>query len=521
MTRVYEHWHISKPAVRGSTGMVASQHYMASEAGARVLGAGGNAVDAAIATGLALGAVEPWMSGIGGGGYMVVHLASGDTRVVEFGMRAPLAASPADYPLAGAGENPAEAFNWPKVVDDVNVEGALSIAVPTYLRGIELAHREFGSVDWQALIEPACQLAERGLPVDWYTASKINTFARSLRSNDETRRVYLPDGLPPAQNLDGTLGFRVLGELPSTLRHLQAHGPSAFYSGALAERVVDDLRAVGSKISLEDLAAADAAVTEPLSGSYRGARVFTAGPLTAGPSLLQALERLAVALPAPGRVPDAAAFVAFADSLLATYAHRLLHLGEGAPSSPGATSHLCVADAGGNVVALTQTIMSGFGARVMLPASGVLMNNGMMWFDPRPGGPNSVVGGGRPLCNMCPTVVSGADGSVTALGACGGRRIFPAVFQLVSFLVDYAMDVDAAVHAPRLDNSGTRTITLMDSAPLDVQSALASRFEDVRLRPNGVAPNLFALPQVVRRGPDGRFEGACVVSSPHARAVAP
>ena len=515
-----ESWQLRKAAVHGSRGMVASQHYLASEVGAAVLRDGGNAIDAAVAAGFALGTVEPWMSGIGGGGYMTVRLASGETRVVEFGMRAPFAAHENDYPLATSGENASDAFNWPKVVDDTNVQGPLSIAVPGYVKGMALAHQTFGTRQWSDLLTPACELAEQGLPLDWFSVHKITSFSRDLMRNDETRRVYLADGLPPRIDIEGEMKALPLGNLATTMQVLRDDGPDAYYTGDLAEIIVEDLQAAGSRIDKRDLAAYTASIVEPLQLAYRGAEVSVAGNLTAGPSLVQALSRLESLLDVRAEQPDSSTYLAYARSLIDTYAYRLSNLGEGSPETPGSTSHLCVADQFGNIVSLTQTIMSGFGSRVMLPQSGILMNNGMMWFDPRPGGPNSVVGGRHPLSNMCPAIVRGADGSHFAVGACGGRKIFPAVFQLVSFMTDYGMSVEDAVNTARLDNSGTSVVTLMDTVDPEITRELSRELPDVRTRPNAVAPNFFALPQVVRRNLDGTFEGGCFIASPHAKAVA-
>lgn len=514
---VTEHWQIRKPAVHGEAGMVATQHHLASDVGARVLREGGNAIDAAVATGLAIGTVEPWMSGIGGGGYMTIYLArEKQVKVVEFGMRAPFDAVPEDYPLAAGGENSSDAFNWPKVEGDVNVHGPLSVAVPGHVKGLALALEQFGTRSWADTIEPACQLAEAGLPIDWYTIQKITTFSRALATYDETRRIYLADGLPPALDIDGNIYGLPLGKLATTYRHLQQHGSEAFYQGELAEKIAADLAAVGSRVTTRDLAEYEARITEPLSVAYRDATLHVAGNLTAGPSIAQALGFLQDKL-SPGReAPCVTAYTAYAESLLETYAYRLAHMGEG-PEQPTNTTHICVADAEGNIVSLTQTIMSGFGARIMLPQSGILMNNGMMWFDPRPGGPNSVVGGRHPLCNMCPTIVEKGDGSIFAAGACGGRKIFPAIFQLVSFMVDYGMSVEDAVHQARIDNSGTDMITIMSHMDPEVIAALAEEFESTRLRPNGVSPNFFALPQMIQREPSGKMQGACFIPSPHAK----
>ena len=521
MTRHYsEHWQIRKPAVRGDRGVVATQHHVASAVGAAVLRDGGNAVDAAVSAGLGLGAVEPWMSGIGGGGYMTVHLAGEDlVRVVEFGMRAPLAARPEDYPPA-AGTTGADTFNWPAVVGDANVEGALAVATPGYVKGVALALETFGTLSWDQAVEPARRLAEEGLPLDWYAAHKIASHARHLARFEETRRVYLADGLPPAASTDGSVGTLRLGNLASTYRRLQKQGPEDYYRGALARDIAADLEEVGSRIRLEDLEDYGAFIAEPRERRYRDARVAAPGHMTAGPSLMHALA-LVEDQAFRGAAPDFDAVVAYIEALRRVYDYRIEHIGEGGEGVlPTHTSHLCVADADGNLVSLTQTIMSAFGARIMLPRTGILMNNGMMWFDPRPGRPNSVAGGRRPLCNMLPAVVRRDDGSAFALGASGGRRILASVFQLVSFVLDYGMDLDAAVHCARVDVSGNEDVGVMAHMAEGVIAAVAARYPTAGVFPNGVGPNLFACPQMVMRGPDGVLSGGVFVASPHARAVA-
>ncbi len=515
-----EHWRIRKPAVTGDAGMVASQHHLASDVGAEILRQGGNAVDAAVATGLAIGTVEPWMSGIGGGGYMTVYRAGEDrVEVVEFGMRAPFDATPKDYPIVGVATGE-DTFNWPLVRDDANVHGPLAIAVPGHIRGMALALKTFGTMDWRAVIEPACRLAEWGLPLDWYARMMISSLARGINVYDEARRVYLADGLPPAGTVDGSLTTLKLGQLAATYRVLQAEGPDAYYTGSLAPMIVDDLRAAGSRIGARDLAEYQARVKEPLVAAYRDARVFVAGQLTAGPSIVQALGLLEERLAPRGAAPDLAAYRGYADVLLDTYAYRLAHLGEGEDPRPTNTTHICVADKQGNLVSLTQTIMSGMGSRIMLPQTGILMNNGMMWFDPNPGGPNSVLGGRYPLCNMCPVIARQGDGAMFAVGACGGRKIFPAVFQLVSFLIDYGMSVDDAVHQARLDVSGTDLVSLMSHLDPELIDAMRRHYPRTRVRPNGVSPLLFALPQIVRREASGGFTGGCFVPSPNAKVSA-
>ena len=518
--RAVEHWQIRKPAVHSDKGLVATQHHLASDVGAEVLRAGGNAIDAAICAGLALGTVEPWMSGIGGGGYMTIYTAKDDAvKVIEFGMRAPFASTTADYPLA-TGSTGADTFNWQAVAGNVNVEGPLSIAVPGYVEGVSLALETFGTLDWADAIEPACRLAEWGLPIDWYATQKITGLARHLAKFEQTRRVYLADGLPPVGGVGGGITTLKLGNLADTYRRLQTDGPATYYTGSLASDIAADLDEVGSKITEIDLAEYTASLTEPLAGDYRGSSVCVPGNMTAGPSLIQALAMLEDRL-LQGSAPDLDAVIAYIETLRAVYDYRLENIGEGAAANvPTNTTHICAADAEGNVVSLTQTIMSGFGSRIMLPTTGILMNNGMMWFDPRPGLPNSVAGGRRPLCNMCPAVVRRADGGVFALGACGGRKIFPAVFQLISFLLDFGMSIDDAVHAPRIDVSGNEDVGVMDHMDPAIIAAVEQRYPTAKVRPNGVSPILFALPQIVARHADGTFSGGAFVPSPHAKVAA-
>ena len=518
---VQQHWQLRKPAVSGTKGVIATQHYAASEVGANVLREGGNAVDAAIAAGLAIGTVEPWSSGIGGGGYMTIYkVATNSTEVIEFGMRAPFDAIPEDYPLAPEGGiTGAGTFNWPAVKGHRNVIGASSVAVPGYIKGIALAHTRHATRSWEELIEPACQLAERGLPVDWYTTMLINGSARSLTRFEETKRVYFRDGFAVPGGAEGSLGFTPLGKLADTYRSLQSEGPDTYYKGSIAEKMVQDLQELGSKISLTDLAEYDASVVEPLDFPYRDARIQVAANLTAGPSLNRALSTLSKhKFQADDLTTDDV--VAYVEALRETYDYRLVHLGEGAPKTSGSTSHLAVADQYGNVVSLTQTIMSQFGSHIMLPQTGLLMNNGMMWFDPRPGGPNSVVGGRRPLCNMCPTIIHHSDGSRFALGACGGRKILASVFQLTSFVIDLNKSVDEAVHTPRIDVSGNENVWVMSHMPDGIIDVLTKKYgKDVKVRPNGIGGNQFALPQIVHAKSTQEFDGGVYVPSPQACAI--
>ncbi|MDX1433215.1 MAG: gamma-glutamyltransferase [Gammaproteobacteria bacterium] len=515
-----ETWQIRKPAVETDAGMVASQHHVASDIGARVLADGGNAVDAAVAAGLAIGTVEPWMSGLGGGGQMIVYLAAeGRAYNVDFGMRAPRDLDPGAYPLTGAGTDD-DLFGWPAVLEERNVNGPLAMAVPGFVAGMAMALARFGTLSWRDALAPAIDSARRGMVVDWYATLKIASAALVLSRYPESARVYLPGGFAPSGEWGGPVPTLVLGQLADTLERLAEAGARDFYEGEVARAIVADCTQLGCPLSGADLAHYEAAVREPETFSYRDATVHAAPGLTAGPTLRRALARLAERH-RPGDAPDADTYAAFAASLAEAYAERLETMGDEIETrAPTSTTHLSVVDRDGNAVALTQTLLSVFGSKVVLPQSGILMNNGIMWFDPRPGRPNSMAPGKRPLSNMCPTVVETGDGRRFAVGASGGRRIMPAVMQLVSFLTDFRMDVESACHQPRIDMSGAPPVIADARLPDDVVRRLAAAHAVVRAQ-NTVYPALFACPNLVlhdaRRGV--RVGGA-FVTSPWSKASA-
>jgi len=516
---------LRKPAVSSKGGIVASQSRRAAEVGAAVLAAGGDCVDAVIATTFALGALEPWMSGMGGGGAMVLYRAKENRyEVIDYGMRSPNSLRVADYPIIQGAAS--DIFPWPRVKDDRNLQGPGSIAVPGVVAGMEEAHRRHAKMPWKELVAPGAKLAGEGLLVDWWTTLMVASSAVDLRRYPASAAAYLQDGLPP----NAQWGIKSEVRLPqdrlkATLEQLAARGPRDFYEGEIARSMADDIKAAGGALSVEDLAAFRAFHREPLAIPYRGGKVFATPELTAGPTLASTLRRLQEKL-APGRAPDAATYAEYAAALQSAYRERLSDMGDadgrralGAEHlAPACTTHFSVVDKDGNMAAVTQTLLSTFGSKFVTPTTGITMNNGIMWFDPTPGVPNSLAPGKRCLTNYTPVVAEAADGRRIAVGASGGRRILPAVTQLLSFMMDYGMDLDAVIHQPRIDASEGAIVIGDKRLPAPVHEALRARFDYEQARIQ-TFPMKFACPSVTMRQGSTNF-GATESAQPWGDAVA-
>src|SRR5271166_4189306 len=396
-----QNWEIRKPGVSTTGGIVASQSGTAASVGADILKAGGTAVDAAVATALALAALEPWNSGLGGIGFMVVHRAGADhAEAIDFGPISPRGLDPSAFLLTGATKT--EMFTWPQVEGDRNIHGPLAFAIPSAVRGYATAVERFGRMPWRELATPAAALAREGLPVDWFTTIKVAAAAAELQLYDESRRVWLPDGLPPVCPPERDMTHLTLGRLADTLERLAQAGPDDFYQGDIARSITADVRAAGGVLATEDLTQYRVRVMPALAMPYRDAVLHSAPGMTAGPTLAFVIERLARERLAA--MPDAAYFDALITALREAYIGRLEHAGDVEASAPTSTTHITAIDRDGTIVALTTTLLSSFGSRYVLPGSGILMNNGIMWFDPRPHRPNSIAPNKRALTNMCPVV---------------------------------------------------------------------------------------------------------------------
>jgi len=514
---VTQHWQLTKPGATGRRGMVAAQARDAAEAGLAILDEGGSAADAAVATAFALAVVEPWNSGLGGIGFAQVAGPDIPAETFDFGPVSPHALDPSAFPLTGRMKQ--DLFAWPEVEGDRNIHGPLSFAIPSAVAGYAELHARHGRLPLSVVMEPAVALAKRGLAQDWFTTLKIANSAAVLRLYEESARIYLPGGLPPVPPYQGATGFLRQGRLAETLERLAHAGLSDFYEGEIAGELLADFREMGSPITAADLLGCRAAVKPALAAEWRGKRLFLANGLTAAPTLLRVLEGMREA-DFSGPAPSPEWYAQLARVMRAAYAERLAGLGDAEPrAAESCTTHLTVCDKDGMMVAMTTTLLSSMGSRVVLPRSGVLMNNGIMWFDPRPEAKNAIGPGKRPLTNMCPVIAAEGDRPTIAAGASGGRRIMAAVFQLLSFVADFGMSPEEAAHHPRIDVSGPEGVTADLRLGPETLAALA-REAEVTAVEHAVMPVNFACPNLIRIAPDGTRQGITDAMSPWSAALA-
>jgi gamma-glutamyltranspeptidase/glutathione hydrolase len=511
---------VRKSSVCSRAGIVVSQNRMASEMGARVLKAGGHAVDAAVATAFALGVVEPWMSGIGGVGGMLVHQAiSGETVGFDFGPRSPIGLDPSDFPLS---QQPDEGnlFGWPMVVGKVNTVGAKAVVAPTVPAGLAAAHKRFGRLQWRHLVAPAAKLADEGIVIDWHTTLVVASAMADLVGNPGARARFLPDGYPPvpphAVNPNPVERLPMAG-LARTLRAIAEEGADVLYRGPVARSIAEDIRAMGGYLGVDDLAAVRAREVKPLTIAYGKRSILVLPELNGGPTLQVAFEDFKQRRTPPKAKPDAETLSTYARALRVGWQDRFERLGDaGERTAPTSTTHISIVDRDGNIVTLTQTLLSLFGACIVLPGTGILMNNGINWFDPVPGGPNSIAPNRRGLANYAPAIMTG-EGASVGIGGSGGRRIIPAVFQLLAMLADFGLDLEQAFHQPRIDVSGLGAVVVDRRMPQEMMEALAAEFATVIAEPVEY-PFPFTIAGAVRRV-GAMNEGATEPQHPWSEAV--
>ena len=560
---------VVKQEAQAPNGMVATKDYEATQAGLQALNTGGNAVDAAVAACFAIGVVEPASSGIGGGGYLVYQVGE-QGGVIGFPMKAPLAATPDMYELTG--EAATGSFGWPGVANDDNIEGFRSIAAPGAVAGLCEAHRRFGLLPLKEVIAPAVRLAREGFIPNLFGLNQISGMAGMLLRYEELRRVIMPDGNLPTGDVVDRAVFKQ-PDLADVLEAIGDRGPDAFYKGDIAKTIADGIQDNGGILSQEDLANYKPLSWENgLEFTYRGHTVRVPPFACAGTTSAMTLKLLdGFDIASMGHnTPDmlhayiSCARLAYADrfqyladpayadvpwnGLLSDEytAQRRASIAADAPAEyePGdpweyegrrpdavlpasrpaqdkGTTHLCVIDGQGNAVSITNTIMSGFGSGVIPKGSGVIMNNGMMWFDPVPGRINSIAPGRLPLNNMTPALVLNKDGVRMAVGASGGRRITNCVTQQIVKVLDFGMGPQDAIDSPRVDCSAPHTAIDPRLDPAAV-AALEAKGHRVKAIPQSFIASgypTFASPVAIVREQNGLRAGVDTFQAAYAEGV--
>jgi len=529
----------------GTHGMVVTDNRLATRTGVEILQAGGNAVDAAVATAFALAVVYPEAGNIGGGGFMVAHFADGTSAALDFRETAPLAATRDMY--LGVDGMP----------DNRSLVGHLASGVPGSVAGLWEAHRRFGSLPWTQLLEPAIRLAREGFIVDGRFARTTRDDSSRLARFHASALLLLPEGRPLTP---GSLWKNP--DLAATLQRVADLGPSGFYEGETADLIVAEMRRGGGIITHADLERYRAIWRSPVKFTYRRHRVISMPPSSSGGVTLaiisgilegydlhalgwhstaeihliaEAMRRAfadrnayladpdLVSIPLDTLLsPDHAAQWRSTINPLAATPSTAIRAGHGAPQNQGMhTTHLSVADNRGNAVALTTTINGLFGSAVMVSGTGFLMNNEMDDFAVKPGTPNmfglvqgevnAIAPGKRILSSMTPTIVLDDEGkALLVTGARGGPYIITSVFHILSNVVDFSMELPEAVAAPRVHHQH-----LPDQLLYEEEGVALGVVEGLRALGHTVkaGQNLGAGPSIMRRNgvwlgvADGRSGG--------------
>jgi gamma-glutamyltranspeptidase / glutathione hydrolase len=481
-----------KQPASGSRGMVVSNHPLASAAGMEMLAAGGNAIDAAIATLFVLTVVEPMMVGIIGGGMAHIRLADGSHRFIDGQSTVPLRVRPDTYR-----SKPGSAHDVFDTIDDENLTGPKAVAVPGSLKAWCETQQRFGTMSLADVMQPAIKHASRGFLVTPYLHECIVDGASEMLRDKAISAIYLPNGSPLKA------GDRVIqAEYAQTLATIARDGEAALYRGPLGDILLDYMKAHGGFITREDLTSYKTVERAPIRGAYRGWEILGPPPPAASGvhiaqmlNILEGYDLAAMGFGTAETIHHLAEVlkIAFADRAAASgdpdfikvpveqliskdYAgerrraidsSRAQRWGAGVQQLEGAhTTHMTAADAMGNVVATTQTINNLFGAKFLIPGLGTVPNNYMNLYDPRPGHALSLAPGKRVTTSMSPMMALRHGKLVYALGLPGGKRIFPSALQALINLIDHGMSLQEAVEAPRVWTEGNA---------LEVESAVPER----------------------------------------------
>ena len=480
-------------AVRGQNGLVASSSAIASDVGIEIMKQGGNAIDAAVATALAMAVTWPTAGNIGGGGFLVYHGADGETTAFDFREKAPLASTRTMY-LDDEGN----------VRDNSNHEGILAVGVPGTVAGLALAHERLGSMDWEKLVEPAIRLAADGIPISWKLHDDFRNRMPRFEKYPSSKAVFTNDEGDLYQPGDAW----VQSDLADTLRRIQAEGHDGFYKGETARLIADFMAANDGLITLEDLAKYEAVERKPITGTYRGYEIVSMPPPSSGGVILVEMLNILEGFDLQSIGHNSALYLhLLTESMRRAYADRANYLGdpdfnENMPldrltskehaadlrgsislahkseSDPALfaqryesdqTTHFSVVDGDGNMVSLTYTLEWGYGSHIVVEGAGFLLNNEMGDFNARPGvtdengwigtEPNQIRPEQRMLSSMTPTIVAKDGVPLFATGSPGGKTIINTTMQTILNIVDHGMTIAESIEAPRIHHQWLPDVT--------------------------------------------------------------
>ena len=459
--------------------MATASKYEVSQVGAEIMAKGGNAVDAAVAMGFALGVCEPFTSGLGGGGLATIHTAEGENFFIDFREVAPAAAT-LDLYVDASGEN-----------NGNTQEGGLASGVPGEVAGLLYLLEHHGTMSREEVMEPAIRIANEGFTVSAYCANAISDAYEKTQKFPEMSKVYLDEnGLPWEEG-----SVITNPDLGKALQLIADQGADAFYKGEIGEAMVATLAKYDGVMTMDDLAGYEVHELEPVTGDYRGYTVISSPPPSSGGThLIEILNILENFDMASMEVNSAEYVHLFAETFKLAFADRAKYMADtnfvtvplggltsqayadkraqdidlnaameqAAPDDPSPyehtdTTHFSVADVDGNCVAITKTINYYFGSGVMVDGYGFMMNNQMDDFSTDSESVNKIEPGKKPLSSMSPTVVLKPDGSpFLVLGTPGGSRIFSGVAEVISRVIDSKMDLHTAISVPKIWNCSNK-----------------------------------------------------------------
>jgi gamma-glutamyltranspeptidase/glutathione hydrolase len=502
-------------AQRVAGGLVVSDSELASQAGLEILNRGGNAVDAAIATAFALSVVDQASSGLGGGGFMVIYDAKARrAHALDFRESAPEGAHKELYMKDG------------KPAPSASVTGALAVAVPGEVAGLMQAFKQFGTLPLPVLMAPAIRLASDGFPLDITLRYAIDRQQATMKKFPDLARIFMQKDTVPAEG-----DIIRQPELGETLKAIAAQGSDVFYRGWIAEAIVETIKKEGGVLRLEDFKGYKPVWREPLIGTYRKHTVITMPPPSSGGIALVQMLNVLENYPLKALSHNSGTYLhLMTEAMKHAFADRALYLGDPdfvkAPISTlaskeyaawirgrisaaktyppkyyglvnfkaeqGGTTHFSVIDRFGNAVACTQTVNTRFGSKILVPKTGIVLNNEIDDFAIHPSGnvyglvgneANSLQPNKRPLSSMAPTVILRGERPEVVVGAAGGPRIISATLQVILNVIDFHMPVKEAVIAPRIHHQWMPDSLIVEAdIGTDTKRALERRGHNVRER---------------------------------------